>query len=157
MLDLSPEHRSEPICKVHIAPLVEWCWLRSAGAAWIVQPHSHRNPQRLFRLPGHLVAPILADVLAQFTPAVEAHEVVLSRTQPGQRHGLHVDRQQQGWLTRVHVPLVTSLECWHRFEGEEDFHLAPGWAYSFNTRVPHEFGNGGSVPRIHLHFDVVRI
>lgn len=153
-MDLGPTHRSEPICQVEASGLVEWCHARSAAAGWIVQPFSHRNPQRLFRWPGYLVLPIVAAVLARLGDGCEAEEVVLSRTQPGQYHGLHTDRQGHRWLTRVHVPLVTSPDSWHRFEDGERFHMPVGWAYSFNTEVRHEFGNGGPEPRIHLHFDV---
>ncbi len=161
MLDLSPEHFSEPICDVDIVPLL--AWLKSEGdkAPWVVQ--GDNTPQRLHELP-YAVQPIVSTVLLALPIPCRADEIVLSRMLPGQLHGMHIDQKSPGvWITRVHVPLLTGFShrmvgAWLQFEGHELFHLAAGKAYTFNAaHRRHCFGNRDPKPRIHLLFDVLRL
>lgn len=162
MIDLSPDHFSEPICPVDVSALA--VWLEIGHGDWIVQPDRLRKPQRLLNgLPMDLVQPLIDTVRANLWAALQLapvglveREVVLSRMQPGQVHDFHQDQQPHQWLTRVHVPITTNPFCWHQFEGESPFEMFPGHAYTFNAVRRHSFGNDGTTPRVHLIFDVLR-
>lgn len=142
------------ICKVDVAPLVEWFGQVDQTWSEVVSP---TKPQRTFVLPEGITRSIVEEVLAHFPCPVVAHQLMLSRMLPHRSHPLHVDSQRADWITRVHVPLVTNNKAWMLFEEEAGHvHFKVGWAYSFDTTRRHAFGNDGDEPRIHFIFDVLR-
>lgn len=81
----------------------------------------------------------------------------LALVRPGQTFPPHRDGQPGGWVTLVHVPVVTCDGAWHLFEEEGTrVHFSAGYAYSFDTRKVHSYGNDGPGNRVHLLFDVVK-
>ncbi len=158
MIDLSSEHFSEPLCRVNVDLLAAWLSLGGVGAPWIIQPDNLRKPQRLLDPRPDLTGPLIDKVLTALGVPCKPHEIVLSRMQPRQFHDFHQDQQGVTWLTRIHVPITSTIEAWHEFEGAGmRFHMLPGWAYTFNAVKRHAFGNDGTTPRVHLIFDVMRI
>lgn len=165
-LDLSPDHFCEPICEVS-----KYCrymlamWATDNHPSWIIQPDKERKPQRLLEIPDKLIVSFTSTVFAAMGGNLVAHEIVLSRMMPGQVHGMHQDQQPNGWVTRVHVPIVTNEKAWHTFEDTavldqggyvNTIHMRVGRAYTFNAQRRHAFGNAGTTPRVHLIFDVLR-
>lgn len=116
------------------------------------------QPNRV-RLPAEAVALIDA-VLTMFAGDVTYSEqtACLSRLVPGQTYEYHRDPQPPNWITRVHVPLTTNPGCWFMWQPDDGVkvHFEVGNAYSFNTLIPHNFGNDGEAERVHLLFDVLR-
>jgi hypothetical protein len=81
----------------------------------------------------------------------------LALVRPNHSFPPHRDGQPPGWVTLVHVPVVTCEGAWHLFEEEGvRVHFECGWAYAFDTRKTHCYGNDGPGDRVHLLFDVVR-
>lgn len=146
------------ICDVDVTEAV--AWLNGSAHAW-PEPTRAGKPQRLFALPP-LFGPLVDGVLACLPVPCLADGVVLSRMPPGESHGMHRDLQRAGWLTRVHVPLVTNPRAWIAFEGNYPYihvyrdHFEVGKAYSFDTLRRHAFGNDGDTERVHLLFDAIR-
>lgn len=144
------------LCDVDVAPLLEW--LEVNPQRWS-QPASDSKPQRVFSLPAGLFEPIAHVCLSRIPGKSQLqlipHQAMLSRMQPGQRHGLHHDAQRADWLTRIHVPLVTNPDAWIYFEGERPVNFEVGCAYTFDTYRRHAFGNDGKTDRVHLIFDVL--
>lgn len=101
--------------------------------------------------------PAVAAVLAWF-PGCRADlpTASLARTVPGQAFPPHRDGQPAGWVTLVHVAVVTTPGAWHLFADEGTrFHMEAGQAYRFDTRRLHSYGNDGPGDRVHLLFDVI--
>lgn len=140
------------LCDVDIAPLLEW--LEATPQPWS-RPASKTKPQRVFSLPAGLFESVAHAVLARLPGELVAHQPMLSRMRPGQHHPMHTDSQRADWLTRIHVPLVTSPKAWICFEGTRPVHLEAGKAYTFDTYKRHAFGNDGETDRVHLIFDVL--
>jgi aspartyl/asparaginyl beta-hydroxylase len=141
------------LCDVDTRPLVEAVgdplrWSDGGNGIW-----------RLFDVPRYLAEPILERVFSCFDERVRAIDVMVNKVEPGFSHAMHVDRQiDPYWVTRVHVPIVTNPQCWHRWESDMvKVHFPVGSAYSFDTESRHDFANEGPTPRIHLLFDVHRI
>ena len=100
-------------------------------------------------------AAAVVDSLKVFDRPVTADAVMFSRMLPGQSHPMHIDNQRAGWITRVHVPLVTNPGAWILFEEiGQRVHFDVSLAYTFNTFKRHAFGNDGETERVHLLFDV---
>ena len=155
------------ICPVDIAPLVQW--LATANLTW---PDKGPNkPSRIFD-PPFLFRSVIDGLLTHFGDDVKDKEPMLSLMRAGQSHGMHVDSQFGGWVTRVHVPLVTNPGAWVAFEEDahqwhpvqgsgllaevlNTVHFAAGRAYTFDATRRHSFGNAGPEDRVHLIFDVV--
>src|SRR5688500_8773571 len=95
------------ICDVDVAEAVEW--LHEGNKQW---PDTSRpgKPQRIHKLPD--VCEALVDAVMEHCPNAAAQEKMLSRMLPGQSHSMHDDKQRSGWITRVHVPLVTNGSAW---------------------------------------------
>lgn len=139
------------LCDVDPAPLLAWLPAAAWATAW-------NGISRVWDVPPDLTAPIVAAVLLAVDGARAAKEICLNKIEPGWGHNLHVDGARwAGWITRVHVPLMTNPDCWHLFESEGvKVHMEAGGAYSFDTEARHAFGNDGNTPRVHLLFDVYR-
>ncbi len=99
---------------------------------------------------------VIAAVLAHFPEGAtyDRYYASLSRLIPGVTYKFHQDPQKPGWITRVHVPIVTNPDAWMFFEGEDPVHFEAGFAYSFDTLRMHNYGNFGTEDRVHLLFDV---
>jgi hypothetical protein len=69
----------------------------------------------------------------------------------------HADHQQPGWITRVHVPLLTNP--WAFFDVLEPersrYQMEVGQAYLVDITRRHEVHNNGPSPRLHFMFDVM--
>lgn len=101
---------------------------------------------------------VIAQVLTFFQPGAVADREpgCLAMVRPGESFPLHTDGQPSNWLTLVHVPVITTPGAWHLFADEpERVHFAAGFAYSFDSRRAHAYGNDGPGVRVHLIFDVV--
>lgn len=141
------------LCDVDVSALAEW--LAFSELHWPKLP-SPDSPQRVFGPVGRLVRPVVDAVLSHF-PECHAPQTMLSRVRPGQSHPMHVDIQQGGWVTRVHVPVKTNPAAWLLWEEEgRRVHFGAGKAYTFDTLKRHAFGNDGHEERVHLIFDVMR-
>jgi hypothetical protein len=108
-------------------------------------------------LPSELLVPIFDCVLSCFNHAL-VDNPMLSLLKPGQCfEEMHVDDPlRDDWITRIHVPITTNPDAWHLFEHDSHrVHFACGYAYCFNMRAPHAFGNSGITNRVHLLFDLV--
>lgn len=79
---------------------------------------------------------------------------MLSVVMPGDWISPHVDQQPDGWLCRVHVPLLTNALATFTADGVA-FLMPDGWAYRVDTRRQHSVENAGDSPRVHFMFDVV--
>jgi len=141
------------LCQVDIDPLAGW--IEANAPTW---PRLRKGQPQRIKMPS-IAGGIVSDVLACFDGAAttfDEHYACLSRVAPGEGHGYHQDSQRPGWITRVHVPVVTNDGCWMMFESEDGVkvHFERGKAYSFNIYEPHAFANEGTTERIHLLFDV---
>jgi hypothetical protein len=67
----------------------------------------------------------------------------------------HTDTKPDGWISRIHCPLITNPEAWFIIGGREH-HLDVGMSYQVNPGIPHAVRNMGDCSRVHLMFDVVR-
>lgn len=75
--------------------------------------------------------------------------------EPGQAHPIHKDEQPSEWVTRVHIPIATNKFA-IAVTDDGPIHMELGKAYTFNTRENHAVFNGGTTPRIHFVFEVMR-
>lgn len=101
---------------------------------------------------GERFKPLAVSLMAAF-PGCSMSGMGLFLLEPGQEHPAHRDEQAPGWITRVHVPIVTNpLATVTTDEGE--MHMQAGRAYTFDTLKTHAVRNGGTTPRVHLVFDV---
>jgi hypothetical protein len=75
---------------------------------------------------------------------------------PGDYVPPHTDTLCPGWLTRIHVPIVTNPKAVFIVEGKEH-HMEVGMSYQVNPGRQHAIRNGGKASRIHLMFDVKRL
>lgn len=143
-----------PVCTVDTSSLEHW--LQHAGPGLFPALRDQAKPQRVFQLPRDALQPIVDTVLGCFPCPAYAYEPMLSRMQPGQKHGMHVDHTPAGWVTRIHVPLATNPKAWLHFEEEDrPVHFGAGVAYTFDMRRRHSFGNDGTTDRVHLIFEVM--
>jgi|SRR5450631_2447814 len=101
---------------------------------------------------GNKVQPCINDVMTNFSHNA-AYNYLLSIIMPKHVIDPHIDEQPVSWVCRIHVPLITNVECLFGI-GDEVHHLRVGCAYAVNTRKEHMIINGGDEPRIHLMFDV---
>ena len=86
----------------------------------------------------------------------QASRRMLSVVMPGASIEPHADPQDERFITRVHVPLVTNPEAVFVIEGVA-YHLEVGSAYRVNINALHSVHNDGLTPRIHLMFDVRKV
>ena len=97
---------------------------------------------------------LLCECLKQF-PGCVGLDRMLSAVMPGHDIPPHTDNQNERWVCRVHVPLLTNPQAFFVVE-DKPYHLEVGKAYLVDTRRMHAVINGGTTPRIHFMFDVVR-
>lgn len=86
---------------------------------------------------------------------------MLSVVMPGHAIDPHADQMGPGWLTRVHVPLLTNPIAVMRFPNDtsrwdvgREWNLQVGEAYLVDISQVHEVRNSGTTPRVHFMFDV---
>lgn len=134
-----------------VAPLA--LWLASGGAKW--PPVKGGQPNRV-RLPAEAHC-VVAAVMTYFDHwhTYDRGRACLSRLVPGSTYEFHRDPQPPGWVTRVHVPVVTNPAAWLQFEGREPVHFEAGRIYTFDALAPHRYGNDGDADRVHLILDVM--
>lgn len=60
-------------------------------------------------------------------------------------YSMHVDT-----TPRIHIPLVTYPDSFFVFKHRAPLHLAAGFVYKVDTRLPHTFMNCSDKPRLHL-------
>jgi hypothetical protein len=147
----------KPICKVSVADLVKWVGgIDRAG--W---PDWHKGSYRpavvadpRWEDMGERTKPVIDKVLKEF-PGCRAINPNITTVHPGDYVPPHTDSTCQGWVTRVHVPIVTNAGAVMLVAGKE-YHLEAGHAYLFDISKPHAIRNDGKASRIHLMFDVVK-
>ena len=130
----------------------------SALASWVETIPEHE--WRWFADPewngcAEVCRPVVAVLMKFFPPSCFVSGVGLFVLDAGQEHPAHRDEQAPLWVTRIHVPVVTNPLATATTD-DGTFHMERGVAYMFNTRETHAVRNGGSRPRVHLVFDVMR-
>lgn len=126
-------------------------------AAWIAAipladwPQQHRIDEQL--RPAMVTDPAWHGFMEISDPIIEHFGKTgwraLSCVMP--RHSIPQHCDEAPCAYRAHVPLLTNSRA--TFNGE---HLAAGFAYAIDPRVPHEIRNDGVTPRIHFMFDVMQ-
>lgn len=101
---------------------------------------------------GAMLGPVVAVPMQNFD-GCHTRNHYLSRLEPGQCVETHTDIFGPDWVARVHVPLLTNPDAKMIFDDLET-HMAYGWAYKVDVRLPHSIVNRGKFPRIHFFFDV---
>ena len=141
------------ICEVDVSPLV--ALLDAGKVAWRPVKGMQPNPSTPLLPPEAL--PIIAEICRHLGTGVTHRAAHLSRIVPGVTYIYHLDGQPSNWITRVHVPIKTSPDCWFMWEeqGTKVF-MDRGKAYSFNTMKHHNYGNDGKTDRVHLMFDALQ-
>jgi len=97
--------------------------------------------------------PIVQQIVALF-PGCNAIKRALTTIHPGDFVPPHTDTLPPGWVTRIHVPLVSNPKA-EFIVNDVVYHLEPGLAYQVNIDAPHAVKNGGDCSRIHFMFDIV--
>lgn len=95
-------------------------------------------------------------------PDFNCRNYMLSVVMPGHSIDPHADQQPPGWITRVHVPLLTNpkasfVVAQERLPSDKSDwidHMEVGHAYLVDVTKPHVVENNGPTPRIHFMFDV---
>ena len=140
------------LCPVDISPLRRW--LQTGPPRW---PPVVGNEPNSVAVPDE-AQPIIEAVCQFLGPNVGCNVSMISRLVPGVRYRYHSDGQPSNWITRVHVPILTSPKAWFAWEEQkgERVYMEAGWAYSFNTIKAHSYGNEGDSDRVHLIFDALQ-
>lgn len=94
----------------------------------------------------------------------EIRNYMLSVVMPGHSIDPHADQQAPGWVTRVHIPLLTNPSATFIFPHDDSrlltagrsWNMQVGEAYLVDVSRVHEVRNEGSTPRVHFMFDVLR-
>ena len=95
----------------------------------------------------------MTDKLLSFYPGGYMPGVGIWRLDPGQIHPSHTDIMADGWLVRIHVPLLTNKGVIFTMDDGE-YHMKVGKAYRFNPTANHEVENRGDTPRFHYVTDI---
>jgi hypothetical protein len=93
--------------------------------------------------------------LMQWFPECRAGEHQISILNPGDYVPYHTDDCADGWISRIHAPILTNPDCWFLTDGLAH-HMEVGMSYQVNPGRPHAVANFGDSVRVHLMFDVVR-
>lgn len=101
---------------------------------------------------GERTDPVVADVMRSL-PGTAANRM-LSVIMPGLEIERHRDPVPPGWVTRVHVPIQADDGAVFELGGTE-YTLRPGIVYAVDITQWHSVRNAGSLPRIHLMWDVL--
>jgi len=152
-----------------LRPVINWL-LAIPLSSWPKQSSGHPAMINDIEWPGlvqsmtpHGLGDITNDLVGVLTKRLASRLVargtnyqrMLSVVMPGESIPEHADRQEPGWLTRVHVPLLTNPHAVFAIDGEAN-HLEVGRAYLVDTTVMHSVSNGGITSRVHFMFDVRR-
>lgn len=98
--------------------------------------------------------PVVSQLLTLFPGCRDAYRYI-SALHPGDYVPPHTDTLVQGWVTRVHVPIITNEDAVFIVD-EKEHHLEVGMAYQVNPQNLHAVANRGNCTRIHLMFDVLQ-
>lgn len=139
----------ESFARVDVSAFVDWLssvpvedWRKTADADWDEWGGRFGYP--------------LADKLTKtYYPGCRVSGIGIFVLEPGQVHPAHKDEQNPSWVTRVHVPLITSDEALIIMDDGEH-RMEVGKAYRFNTLATHAVVNLGKTHRAHFVFDIVR-
>jgi len=96
---------------------------------------------------------VVVELMERFPGRCRSAGRMLSVVMPHDSIPPHVDRQSGGWITRVHVPIVTNEMAVFYVLGKP-FQMRAGMAYLVDIEGEHSIVNDGDGPRIHLMFDV---
>ncbi len=162
-----------PLCPVDVSSIVEWI-TAIPFESW---PQQNRLADGRLR-PAMVNDPAwygfadrvrwtVVDVMPSITErgydgVKEAYNYMLSVVMPGHSIPPHADRQDDGWICRVHVPLITNRAALLHMATRgvsgmsQEWHLNVGEAFAVNVTQEHSIENRGDTPRIHLMFDVRR-
>lgn len=96
---------------------------------------------------------LVADLMRHLPLGAQPYQRMLSVVMPGHSIPPHADRQEPGWLARVHVPLLSNERSIFQVGGVAHV-MRPGTAYLVDVTQEHAVANLGETPRIHFMFDV---
>jgi hypothetical protein len=154
---MNPSKDCSPIAKVNVADLVKWVrgidpadwpdWYKHAFRPAVI---ADLNWQGM----GVRTKPVIDKVMKEF-PGCHAENPCITTVHPGDFVPPHTDDIQPGWVTRIHVPIVTNKGATMMVDGKH-YHLKVGQAYLFDVSKPHGIRNDGKASRVHLMFDVVK-
>ena len=146
----------EPLCRVDIYGLVEWIsgisrdfwpdWNKPSLRPAVVADGGWESMTLA-------TAPVISEVMGVFPDHLKPGNPMITTVHPGDFVPYHTDTTDPGWVTRVHVPIVTNKDAVVIMDDIEQ-HLRSGIAYKFDIRKPHAIANRGEKSRIHLMFDV---
>lgn len=88
-------------------------------------------------------------------PTEHARTPMFSVVMPDRYIPTHSDRQEDTWLGRLHLPVVTNPSA-QFFIGNQWREMTRGSIYLVDVRQPHAVRNLGLFPRIHLMVDLHR-
>ena len=143
----------EALCKVNVTDVVNWITSVYKPEDW------HKGPDRPFVRNDPAwedlavrTQPVVSQVLKLFSGGIDSYRSI-TVVHPGDYVPPHTDTQHPGWLSRIHVPLVTNPGSFLIMDSKS-YHLEVGTAYRVNVGKPHAITNKGKSTRIHLMFDV---
>lgn len=146
----------EPLVRVNVLDQIEWikslahetwpCWNKGTMYPSVVTDPTWED------LPAR-TQPVVDELLALFPGCRDTYRAITT-IHPGDYVPHHTDTLRDGWVTRIHVPLVTNPDAWFIIGGREH-HLDVGMSYQVNPAIPHAVRNQGEISRVHLMFDVI--
>jgi hypothetical protein len=107
-----------------------------------------------------VTARVMLELERRYGTGIYPEDPMLSVVMPGHSIDPHADQQPPGWLTRVHVPLLTNPWAFFDVEGDAQdpgsrrFQMQAGKAYLVDVTRRHGVCNNGQTPRVHFMFDV---
>jgi aspartyl/asparaginyl beta-hydroxylase (cupin superfamily) len=99
-------------------------------------------------------ARIVSELLALFPGCTDTYRSITT-IHPGDYVPPHTDTLVPGWMSRIHVPILTNPGALFIMDDVEH-HLDVGMSYQVNPGKPHAVANRGDCTRIHLMFDVIQ-
>lgn len=146
------------LCEVDVSELARWvCAIPLTS--WPQQDRISPDsvwPAMVSDLEWHHFGEVTNDLVSQIMvsfPGQFATDRRLAIIVAGQEIAMHDDRQDDTFIARVHVPVITNDKAVMVFEDEE-VHMPTGFAYTMDIDVMHGIANRGSEDRIHFFFDV---
>lgn len=132
-------------------PITEW----PSGDPHVIRPAMITNPE--WRGFGERVEGLVQKLMSMAARSAYAKNRWLSVVMPGHTIEPHTDAAEPGWLSRIHVPLITNPNALTMAgEDDEPYQMQVGSAYWFDKTARHWVTNAGESPRIHFMFDVMR-
>jgi hypothetical protein len=98
--------------------------------------------------------PTVSHILGMFPGCRDTYRSI-TVIHPGDYVPPHTDTLLPGWITRIHVPIITNPDAAFIVDGV-DYHLEVGMSYQVNPGKSHSVANRGDCTRVHLMFDVIR-